>query len=86
MITTHMPLGLVAVLRPAAVPVLTALGMDLSLEGHRPFEEACAMRNKHVGEVLSLVDARERPELPEQDWGCVRASAGEWAPAAYLGV
>lgn len=39
------PLGLLAVLRPECVRPLGALGIDLTLEHARPFDEACAMRD-----------------------------------------
>jgi hypothetical protein len=55
----------VALSHPTAVHVLAALGIDLPLESERPLEEACAMRDVHVAEVVARIADLERPSSGE---------------------
>jgi len=84
--TIDMPLGLLAVLRPASVRVLGAMGVDLALEHDRPFEDACAMRDRNPEAVLMELARAERPAdtTSGPGWESLRRSVGEWAPSAYL--
>lgn len=68
-----MPVGLLCIFRPAAVRVLQAAGVDLSLEHDRPLEEACAMRDITVDALLDQIHRAERAGEEEADWDVLRA-------------
>ena len=70
----ELPLGLLCILRPAAVRVLQAHGIDLALEHDRPLEEACAMRDLAVDALLATIARAERIGDDEgPDWDTLRA-------------
>jgi len=72
------PVGLLAVLRPEAVRLFDAIGIDLTLEHARPFEEACAMRDIDprwaMRRVVGTDVATEAP--PTADWSLLRDAIG----------
>ena len=70
-------LGQIAILHPAAVPVVQALGIDLALEYDRPLEEACAMRDLIPEKVLGRIAKAERRETGEgadEAWEALRST------------
>lgn len=70
----ELPLGLLCILRPAAVRVLQAHSIDLALEHDRPLEEACAMRDLEVDALLAAVARAERSSDEDgPDWDTLRA-------------
>jgi hypothetical protein len=77
-------IGLLCILRPAAVRVLQAMGLDLTLEHERPFEEACAMRDLRVEVVLARIARAERVAStePQIDWDVLRAHSVFAPPSA----
>ena len=69
-----LPLGLLCILRPAAVRVLQAHGIDLALEHDRAVEEACAMRDIDVDTLLAAIARAERiSDEDGPDWDTLRA-------------
>jgi iron-sulfur cluster repair protein YtfE (RIC family) len=83
-------LGSLAIRRPAAVAVFARLGFDLTLEHGRTLEEAAAMRDLDLHEVLaSIADAEAPPSLAAslEDWSSLRAERpffSTWQPGHYL--
>jgi len=70
-------LGQIAILHPASVPVMQALGMDLALENDRPLEEACAMRDLIPEKVLARIaqaERREQGEGADDAWEVLRST------------
>ena len=67
--TLHTSLGLLAIMRPAAVHTFRALGFDLDLEQDRSLEEAAAMRDLDPQGVLAEIAAAESAELPSGVYG-----------------
>lgn len=68
-------LGQIAILHPASVPVVQALGMDLALEHGRSLEEACAMRDLIPDKVLARIAKAERREQGDaSDWEALRST------------
>jgi hypothetical protein len=65
----HTSLGLLAIMRPAAVHSFRAFGFDLEIEHERPLEEAAAMRGLDPQHVLAEIAAAEHAELPSGEYG-----------------
>jgi hypothetical protein len=84
-------LGSLAIRRPAAVAVFARLGFDLTLEHGRTLEEAAAMRDLDLHEVLASIADAESPAATKaptpDDWSSLRAERpffSTWQPAHYL--
>jgi iron-sulfur cluster repair protein YtfE (RIC family) len=73
-------LGMIALMRPAAVHTFRAYGFDLDLEHDRPLEEAAAMRGIDPQLVLAELTAAEQAELPSGQYGW------DWEEALHEGV
>jgi hypothetical protein len=78
--------GTFALFHPDAIKRLLEIGVDLTLEADRSLFDACAMRD--VDPHYFLLDALDddREGAPGLDWDVVRATKGQWEPAAFLMV
>lgn len=69
------PVGQVAFMYPRSVRIMQELGIDLSMESQRPFEDACQMRNLCPRRVRARVGLR--PPVPNGvSWDDLRAALG----------